>query len=79
MQVSGKERKVANESLFRDVAKIVSEKCINTETHHAYTVTMIEKMMRDCHVNLQSKKSPKQQVGFLGRFIFLGIGSYQTT
>ncbi len=61
MQVTGKERKVANENLFRDVAKIVSEKCINPETHRAYTVTMIEKMMRDCHVNLQPKKSAKQQ------------------
>uniref|UniRef100_A0A5K3F4N3 Ribosome maturation protein SBDS n=1 Tax=Mesocestoides corti TaxID=53468 RepID=A0A5K3F4N3_MESCO len=61
MQITGKERKVANESLFRDVAKIVSEKCVNPENYRAYTVTMIEKMMRDCHVNLQPKKSAKQQ------------------
>ncbi|VDK42055.1 unnamed protein product [Taenia asiatica] len=61
MQVTVKERKVENESLFRDVAKIVSERCFNPETSRAYTVTMIEKMMRDCHVNLQPKKTAKQQ------------------
>lgn len=62
MQVTVKERKVENENLFRDVAKIVSERCFNPENSRAYTVTMIEKMMRDCHVNLQPKKTAKQQV-----------------
>ncbi|CDS40271.1 ribosome maturation protein sbds [Echinococcus multilocularis] len=61
MQVTVKERKVENENLFRDVAKIVSERCFNPENSRAYTVTMIEKMMKDCHVNLQPKKSAKQQ------------------
>ncbi len=61
IQYTGIERKVVNENLFRDVAQIVSEKCINSETHRPFTVTMIEKMMRDCHINLQPKKSAKQQ------------------
>ena len=62
MQVTVKERKFENENLFRDVAKIVSEKCINPENNRGYTVTMIEKMMRDCHINLLPKRSAKQQV-----------------
>ncbi|VDM32677.1 unnamed protein product [Hydatigera taeniaeformis] len=61
MQITVKERKVENENLFRDVAKIISERCFNPENSRAYTVTMIEKMMKDCHVNLQPKKTAKQQ------------------
>ncbi|VDL89461.1 unnamed protein product [Schistocephalus solidus] len=54
-------KKMENQNMYRDVAKIVSEKCINLETNRAFTVTMIEKMMKDCHINLQPKKSAKQQ------------------
>ncbi|BHF58290.1 hypothetical protein SprV_0100124200 [Sparganum proliferum] len=61
IQFTGKERKIENQNMYRDVAKIVSEKCINCETNRAFTVTMIEKMMKDCHINLQPKKSAKQQ------------------
>uniref|UniRef100_A0A0X3NMV4 Ribosome maturation protein SBDS n=1 Tax=Schistocephalus solidus TaxID=70667 RepID=A0A0X3NMV4_SCHSO len=61
IQFTGKERKMENQNMYRDVAKIVSEKCINLETNRAFTVTMIEKMMKDCHINLQPKKSAKQQ------------------
>ncbi|KAL7061772.1 hypothetical protein AAHC03_01629 [Spirometra sp. Aus1] len=62
IQFTGKERKIENQNMYRDVAKIVSEKCINSETNRAFTVTMIEKMMKDCHINLQPKKSAKQQL-----------------
>ncbi|BHF58288.1 hypothetical protein SprV_0100124000 [Sparganum proliferum] len=62
IQFTGKERKIENQNMYRDVAKIVSEKCINCETNRAFTVTMIEKMMKDCHINLQPKKSAKQQL-----------------
>ncbi|KAM7539784.1 hypothetical protein Aperf_G00000028038 [Anoplocephala perfoliata] len=59
--VSGMERKYISESLSRDVAKIISEKCINMETNRPYTVTMVEKMMKECHINLQPNKSAKHQ------------------
>ncbi|KAM3176500.1 hypothetical protein ACTXT7_006371 [Hymenolepis weldensis] len=59
--VSEMERKSISESLSRDVAKIISEKCINTETNRPYTVSMVEKMMRECHINLQPNKSAKHQ------------------
>ncbi|VEL25765.1 unnamed protein product [Protopolystoma xenopodis] len=61
LQVTEKERSVENQNLFRDVAKFVSERCLNTETGRGYPVTMIEKMMKDCHINLKSNKSAKQQ------------------
>lgn len=62
IQLTEKERSVVQNSLFRDVAKLVSERCVNTETNRAYTVTMIEKMMRDCHISLKANKSAKQHV-----------------
>lgn len=37
-QVSDKERQVALESVFRDVATIVSEKCVNPASNRPYTV-----------------------------------------
>ncbi|CAH8578407.1 unnamed protein product [Schistosoma curassoni] len=60
LQLTEKERLVGQQALFRDVAKIVSERCVNPENNRAYTVTMIEKMMKDCHISLKANKSAKQ-------------------
>ncbi|CAH8548162.1 unnamed protein product [Dicrocoelium dendriticum] len=60
LQLTEKERSVEQQSLFRDVAKMVSERCVNPETNRAYTATMIEKMMKDCHISLKANKSAKQ-------------------
>ncbi|CAM9790182.1 unnamed protein product [Pylaiella littoralis] len=61
MQVSDKERQVALESVFRDVATIVSEKCVNPASNRPYTVSMIEKAMRDIHFSAHPTRSAKQQ------------------
>lgn len=61
LQVSDKERKVELDTLFRDVAGVVSEKCINPETHRPYTITMIERALRDAHFNLDPKRPAKAQ------------------
>ena len=62
LQVSEKERQVANNSLFRDIAAIVSEKCINSETRRPFTVNMIEKTMRNSlHYAVKHSKTAKQQ------------------
>ncbi|CAN0007569.1 unnamed protein product, partial [Hapterophycus canaliculatus] len=61
MQVSDKERQVALESVFRDVATIVSEKCVNPASNRPYTVSMIEKAMRDVHFSAHPTRSAKQQ------------------
>lgn len=61
MQVSDKERQVALESVFRDVATIVSEKCVNPASNRPYTVSMIEKAMKDVHFSAHPTRSNKQQ------------------
>lgn len=60
LNLTEKERQVEQRVLFRDVAKIVSERCVNPETNRSYTVTMIEKMMKDCHISLKANKTAKQ-------------------
>merc|ERR1712111_44253 len=50
LQVSDKERQAQQEALFKDVATIVSEKCVNSETKIPYPVSIIEKAMKECHI-----------------------------
>ena len=62
LQVSDKERQVAQEALFRDIAAIVSEKCVNAETKRPFTVNMIEKTMKSTlHYAPKPGKTAKQQ------------------
>ena len=60
-QISEKERDVELSSLFKDVASIIAEKCINPKTQRPYTITMIERALRDCHFSVDPKRSAKQQ------------------
>lgn len=62
LQVSDKERHAQLESMFRDIATTVSEKCVNPKTNRPYTVTLIEKAMKDLHFSVKPNKSTKQQV-----------------
>lgn len=48
-------------SLFKDVASIIAEKCINPKTQRPYTITMIERALKDCHFSVDPKRSAKQQ------------------
>lgn len=41
LQVSEKERKVTQENLFKDIAAIVAQKCVNKETKKPFPVSMI--------------------------------------
>ncbi|KAG5187951.1 SBDS protein C-terminal domain-containing protein [Tribonema minus] len=61
VQVSDKERRAQYESAFRDVATIVSEKCVNPHSNRPYTVSMIENAMRDVHFAVAPNKSAKAQ------------------
>lgn len=61
LQVSERERQVAYESMFRDVATIVSEKCVNPDSHRPYTYTMIERALKDIHFAVSVSKSAKKQ------------------
>ena len=62
LQVSDKERQSQLETMFRDIATIVAEKCVNPETKRPYTVNLIERAMKDIHYSVKAGKSTKQQV-----------------
>lgn len=61
LQVSEKERHAQLESMFRDIATIVADKCVNPDTNRPYTVTMIEKAMKDLHFSVKPTRNTKQQ------------------
>ncbi|XP_071479814.1 ribosome maturation protein SBDS-like [Diadema antillarum] len=61
LQVSDKERSQQLESMFRDIATIVAEKCVNPETKRPYTVGIIERAMKDIHYSVKPNRSTKQQ------------------
>lgn len=61
LQVSDKERNQQLESMFRDIATIVAEKCVNPETKRPYTVGMIERAMKDIHYSVKPNRGTKQQ------------------
>ena len=62
LQVSGKERHAELETTFRDIATIVSDMCVNPDTNRPYTVTLIERAMKDIHYSVKPTKNTKQQV-----------------
>ncbi|XP_070571472.1 ribosome maturation protein SBDS-like [Ptychodera flava] len=61
LQVSEKERHQQFESMFRDIATIVADKCVNPETKRPYTVGLIERGMKDLHFSVKPTRSTKQQ------------------
>lgn len=61
LQVGEGERKVQGEELVKDIATIVAEKCLNTETQKPFTVGVIEKAMKDAHYSMHPTKTAKQQ------------------
>ncbi|XP_012727921.2 ribosome maturation protein SBDS [Fundulus heteroclitus] len=61
LQVSDRERQSQLESMFRDIASIVAEKCVNPNTKRPYTVGLIERAMKDIHYSVKPNRSTKQQ------------------
>ncbi|KPM09816.1 hypothetical protein NH340_JMT01076 [Sarcoptes scabiei] len=61
LQISEKERQHQLELMFKDIANIIADKCVNPETKRPYPVGMIEKSMRQIHVSIKPNKSSKQQ------------------
>lgn len=61
VQVSDKERHTQLEQMFRDIATIVADKCVNPETKRPYTVILIERAMKDIHYSVKTNRSTKQQ------------------
>lgn len=71
LQVSDKERQSQLETMFRDIATVVAEKCVNPETKRPYTVNLIERAMKDIHYSVKTGKNTKQQVRRHRSFICL--------
>lgn len=61
MQISDKERKVELDTLFRDVAAILSEKCVNPKSKKPYTIGVLERALKDIHFSVDPKKPAKLQ------------------
>lgn len=61
LQVSKEEREAQLSGLFREVATIVADKCVNPDTQRPYTVSQIERAMKDLHFNLNPAHAAKSQ------------------
>lgn len=61
LQVSDKERHQQLDNMFKEIATMVADKCVNPETKRPYTVTMIEQAMKDAHYSVNTTKNVKQQ------------------
>jgi len=61
LQVSDKERQAQQEAMFKDIATVISDKCVNPESKRPYPVSIIEKAMKECHIAVKPNKNSKQQ------------------
>lgn len=62
LQVAGKERETQFSNQFRDIATIVMQKTVNSETQRPYTISMIERLMHEIHFAVDPNSSSKKQV-----------------
>ena len=49
------------DALFKDVASVLVQKCVNPDTNRPYTSTMLERALRDAHFAVDPKRTAKQQ------------------
>lgn len=61
LQVADRERESQLSNQFRDIATIVMAKTVNPETERPYTITMIERLMREVHFAVDPHRNSKQQ------------------
>ena len=61
VQVSDKERQLELDSLFKDVASVLSDKCINPDNNKPYTISMLERALKDVHFSVDLHRNAKQQ------------------
>lgn len=62
LQVSEKERSQQLEQTTKDIANIVAEMCVNSETKRPYSISSIEGSMKeDIHFSVHPTRSAKQQ------------------
>jgi len=61
IQVSGKERDLMHDKMFKDIATIIAEKCVDPETKRPLTVSLLERAMKDIHYSVNQARNTKQQ------------------
>jgi len=61
LQVSEKERDVQLSELFRQVATVIAEKCVSPQTGLPLTRTMVESLMKECHISIRPGIPAKKQ------------------
>lgn len=61
LQVSEKERHANLDSMFKEIATMCADKCVNPDTNRPYPVTIIEKAMKDVHYSIKPNKNVKSQ------------------
>lgn len=61
LQVAQGERKAQVENLYRDIATIVADKCVNPDSNRPYPFSVIERVMKDIHYAVVPNRSAKQQ------------------
>jgi len=61
VQVAGEERKSELDTLYKDIATIIAEKCVHPETQRQIPVGLIEKAMHDIHYSVNPGQSAKKQ------------------
>lgn len=61
LQVSKEERVHEQTVTYTEVARLVTERCVNPDTQRPYTIAQIERSMKDIHFSIQPGKSEKVQ------------------
>ena len=61
VQLGEKERTHQLDTAWKDIARIVTEKCINPSTQLPYSMEVIEKAMTTAHYSIAPSKNSKQQ------------------
>ncbi|XP_065075771.1 ribosome maturation protein SBDS [Ochlerotatus camptorhynchus] len=61
LQISEKERHDQQDSMLKEIATNVADRCVNPETKRPYPVSIIEKCMKDIHFSIKPNRNAKQQ------------------
>ncbi|KAJ9524185.1 hypothetical protein QJQ45_004976 [Haematococcus lacustris] len=59
--VAEEERRLQYDHLFKDVAGVLVDKCVNADSGRPYTQALMERALRDVHFSVDPKRSAKQQ------------------
>jgi len=62
LQLGQKERDAQMSSMFKDIAAIIAEKCVNPETQRPVTQAYVERAMKEQHININISKQPKNKL-----------------